>query len=188
MSQARKTLQDWCRDRIAETLAMNEPINAPTLARLAADHFKDDAEWCADYLATTLVGVTYPIVRQAINETRGRYVEVGDEFIPREQVGDKARALTAPALRRTAWEAWVENVRNGVDKPLLSMTRDDLAEAAVAREKRAAADIETARLWRRLAEKMKPTETVADRYTAEQIEAIKTELDRDRENLPQAAD
>lgn len=83
----------------------------------------------------------------------------------------------AAAELQGRWEGWVERVGSrGI--PFLDMTKADLLQASRHRKERGQQEISLALLEIRIAKTLRGTERVRDRYTAEDLDALRDELEQ----------
>lgn len=154
-----------------------ETINMPGLARALRALVLADHDWLADLTNRMLYPVCYGMVQQVVSATRGNYIVVGDEAMPRAEMQRRSRESGPPTLRRIAWETHMENIGIGRTLRLMDMTAPDLEAAARLRERSASTDLAYAQLWRALKDRMPdPSRRLGDVFTPEQIEAVRTEI------------
>jgi len=131
-------------------------------------------------LAEILDPMIYDEVTRVVAATRGgKAIPLSDGQVVTKVQFD----LMVQQKLNEKWGKWLEN--NGAyHVRLLVMTKSDLLAAAVQRERRARHEIVVATLWRRLAEGMDEGDKVGDRYTLEDIERLRQEIDKSMPQIP----
>lgn len=167
VASTRRQLRDWVKEQIAG----KTEVHSPTVADAAVLHFSDDREFIVAFLNEMLRPMIYQTVVQVMKATRGAgdVIVLGDDVVTRDVATERARTM------RNKWTGWLE--RSGTRHVrLMEMRRDDLLLAADEREKRGATEYELAALWRALAERLEGNEKVAERFSADEIERVRTSL------------
>jgi len=158
---ARVELRNWIEDQIsgAETVSLPALADGALLAFMADDHFK------TRFLNEHLRNIVYNLAQATLAATRGSHYRTtsGGGITP--------AGLRAKAKRHPAFLTWYEH-SGSRHINLMSMKKYDLLEAARERTERGDHEIKLAKLWRSLAKSMSNTESVADRYTEADINAV----------------
>lgn len=157
---ARQQVYAWVRGE----LDGQTTVRLPELTDRMVAHFSTDAEFVSAWLSETLRPIAYDAVQRVIAGTRA-YVIIADEAVPHEE------AVRAIKAKRPRWQAFLEHAGDRHVR-LFEMTRQDLLLAADEREKRGAAEMRLAALWRYLAEQLNDSETVGQHFTEAQIADI----------------
>jgi hypothetical protein len=140
---------------IVEGLIEGRPeLSLVEVANDARVQLEADPQFVAAFLSEYLPSAVYDVVQRLVAEQRQpKYRRKGE------------------SIRPSRFYEWYEHAGDRNIR-VLDMTRDDLRLAAEEREQRGATELRLARFWRSLASKLKSGQTVGDRYTAEQIEAM----------------
>lgn len=161
----RQVLRQWIKQQVDGS----SEVNLPDLTASAVEHFSSDKAFLKAFLTESLRPLVYEQARLVLQGTRGAVVVLGDEIVTKEILAERAQRL------QSRWSRWMEHVGDR-HVNLMAMTKDDLLTAALERRQRAETEIEIARLWEVLANKLKKNETVGQRFTAEEIERMRLSL------------
>lgn len=157
-------IRQWVREEIEG----KEEVQLPELASKAIDTFKKDTKFLRQLAEESLRAMVYQLAYQAVQQTRGMWM-AGDTAVTKEAIRQRAR-------KHSLFRDWLEHV-NDKHIRLMDMTREELLIAADEREKRGKHEIGLAALWRTLAERLEGGETVGNRYTPDEIEAMHRGID-----------
>ena len=166
---ARGILRQWINEQINTAVEDGQSISIPTLTSETIAHFRADGELIQRLMEEQLQPIVTQLVAQRVGHSRN-YVLAGDRALPRHQFAQMAEQLAK------RWERWIEHV-GVLQVPVLSMTKTDLVQAAMERENQGRRELRMGALWRSLADQLKETECVGDRFTSEQIEQLYQSLE-----------
>jgi hypothetical protein len=157
VSESTKQITAWLDD---ETDGARE-VRIPTLTDAVVDRLLTQPKLLRAFLKECIRPLVYDFAQRFCARTRG-HVVLGDDILGREQVDKAIRRL------RPRWESWLEHVGDRHIR-LVEMTADDLLAAALLRERRAATDVRYAGLWREMAARMAPGQTVGQAFGEEEL-------------------
>ncbi len=163
----RVQLRTWIRAQITGEVE----VQLPDLTARAVEHFSDQRAFIKAFLAVTLPEMVYEQARTVLRDTRewGTIIQLGDTLVSQTRLEQRARVL------QSRWSGWMERVGDRHIN-LLAMTRDNLLAAAEHRRTQASTELAYADLWETLAEELDDWETVGQRFTPEDLEALRAGL------------
>lgn len=156
----RTILAPWLKQRLAECA---DGVNLLDLANEAAQHFLADDAFIQETVADLIRAAAREEAQRIIRAKRGGAVLLGDVVSSRADIERCARSSKL-------WD-WMEHVGERTIR-LPDMTREDLQLAAKERQARGRRELTIAAFWNGLAEKLKPGQTIGQRFQPEEIEAI----------------
>lgn len=157
------------RQFIRESVGDATEVYLPPMVDDAVAHFLNDASFVRSALAALLRPIVYEIAQAEITRSRGTGILLGDSVVDANGLDQRAQKL------HTRWNGFYEYA-NGRYLKVLSMTADDLVDAADQREHRANVELAYARLWRALASKLNTGQTVGDRFKPEDLDRMYLDL------------
>lgn len=157
----------WARDQIKERSA----VNTAELTDIAVDHFANDAKFVKAFMQEMFRPMMREIVVSVMKSTRGasNIVVLGDDVMTK----DESKRLASKMANR--WTNWLEHVGEQHVR-VFDMTKTDLKIAANERRRRGSVEYELADLWDALAERLEGNERVGERFSAHEIERVRTAL------------
>lgn len=166
-TKATTQIDRWVKARLKDHNAEDE-IRLPDIATEAVEHFLEDRAFLTGPIGDLIRASAYDAAAAFVKRTRGLVI-FEDAVISTTEAKQRAK--------RSPFFSWLEHAG---DRHLhfLDMTREDLELAATERETRAETDLEVARLERALAERLEGGQRVRDRFSVEEIEAIRASLAR----------
>lgn len=163
----------WIKDQVKDEAV----VQLPDLTDRAVGHFSKQRKFVAEFLSEQLRPIIYQETRRVIAQTR-EVVLHGDDLIDRGELEKRGQRLISK------WGNWTEHVGDRHLR-LADMTRADLLVAAAEREARGAAEYAIGQHWRALASRLGDTERVGERFTDDEIEAVRLQL-RSQDKRPDA--
>jgi hypothetical protein len=167
----RQQLRTWIKERMATAIAAEGAFNAPALREEAIGHFEENASFLRGLVREVLPAMFYEEVRLVASHTRGLppLVDLGGELVTGDVLKQRAQRLG------NKWANWIEHVGDRF-VPLRKMNKRELLDAVAERQQRVDTETEIIRLWRAMAKQLKDGEMVEQRFSAEQIEALRESL------------
>lgn len=160
----RARLSEW----VSAELVGAEEIQIPALTEKAMRHFADDKGFVSALLRENVRSLIYEVVQTVVGKSRGELVQLGDAVVD-------ATEFKARARRRSTFENWLEHVGDHHVR-LLDMSREELLIAAKERTDRGKHELELARLWRAMAQRLEGGQQVREVFTAAEIESLRASL------------
>lgn len=161
---ARAQLRAWAREEVDE----QSSISLPDLTERALAFVQEDPKRLALFLKEMLRSSIYAELREFLGG-RLSLIALGDTMVTAAESKRRGKSWAEKFLKETA------HVK---DRFIVieTMTASDLITAAREHEALAASGLERAKLFRKLAEGLKGSQTVGEAYTADKIEAIRQAL------------
>lgn len=165
------------RGRIRELVKIRidgaDEFSLPTMTNSILALLRQDEDFMREFVAATLREEIYTIVAQAVGQSR-KLMLVGDEALTPGAVARRADKFADRFL------GWYEHSGDR-HVQLMEMTREDLFASASERRQRGNRELRIAALWTQLANGLTDGQTVKERFTAEAIERLYTNIERAEE-------
>jgi hypothetical protein len=161
---ARSVVRGWLRDQIRE----RDEIEVPDLADRAINHFKADGQFLEMFMAEMLPSVISDMAYAIFQRSRHDALRVGSKVMSRE-------AFDREAMRRSRFRGWMEHAGDR-HISLYALTRATGKIAAAERRERGGEEYRRAEFIERLTERLRGKQTVADKWSDEEIEALADEV------------
>lgn len=170
-----KIIDDWIRGEIKG----NDQVSIPELANQALTRFMDDPLFLRNFLTDLLRPLIYQRSHKIAESTRGLTL-AGDQILDLGSVEGRSKQIAHKFV------TWVE--KSGEQSiPLMRMTSSDLTLAAQERRKRGIEEMHLSDLWTELAKRLEPDQVVEDVWSPEEIQAVSTRLESERQARIDAA-
>jgi len=161
---ARSVVRVWLRDQIRE----HDEVQVPDLVHRAITHFKSDGQFLEMFMAEMLPGMISDMALNLFQRSRRDALRVGDKVMSRE-------VFEREAARRSKFRGWMEHAGDRHIN-LYALTKATGKIAAAERRERGGEEYRRAEFIERLTEGLRGKQTVADKWSDEEIEALADEI------------